>query len=801
MPTCWIDIYSQGWNPTVTLSLKTTNMASYEPKVTGLSPMTGPPGTKITVRGENLGQSSNDIIKLTINGADCLPYMEWKSPKKIVTRCTKVLGSGDIVVTTNSGGVGTCDVQFNCYEENVGPTDESAVWVDEIDYQSTEKEKMGNLPGALDEYSFEISSSRFKPQLYLLHNHANANLNDLENLKTTLQVKLSNRNDPELMSNSSSRAMLIKSNLTVIMECLQILDRLSKVITTSRDTSIDNIVRSIKEGLDKTHDLFDPLLAQKDLVQSIESAMQVFRQNETLFNLPSVIETSKKNKNYDTVVKEISDVASRLKTIDIDESLIEKIERDVNNKKNDLRETIERQLRDCCTSMQSSRNVDEIKKLITHLNRLGDTCNYDIWMALEQMSDSLSSNMKERFQHFLELSQKQSKSPDQTLTSETIASHLSKKEPPPVVEFVQAALKLFNNTFYDILALGQSYFDPKDEFTCRENEEVKQDRLSRFNEHISRAIQDLCDFLREALIPDSPKLNETSAWPEIDARTYIEWLQHVLQSVISCHIHLTKVSLPTAAQPNLEDLKELVHELRKRSMEILFDDATRQVKNLHSYEDWMIEVDDRHGSITKLPMIFESNVKKALQFANETVFKVSQPDEKSILKGHAVQASLKAMSQSLINSFIDSLDNALHSKDKRPAESTHYLLAISDHKKGLYDEVDPNRLLISICNCQYTRDHVLPRLKDEFEKFELKMDNVFKSCKEKYGDYINRISEKFCQQVVRKFNDQTLDKQDLQIKLMTEHSQIFLIAPPQVNNLMTKIVNRIQEEEFVVAQL
>lgn len=776
-------------------------MTSEEPKVTGLSPMTGPPGTKITVRGENLGQSSNDIIKLTINGADCLPYLEWKSPKKIITRCAKILGSGDIVVTTNSGGVGTCDVQFNCYEDNVGPTDESAVWVDEIDFQTTEKEKMGNIPGSMDEYSFEISSSRFKPQLYLLHNHADASLSDLETLKTALKVKLANRNDPELISNNSSRAMLIKSNLTVIMECLQILDRLSKVITTSRDTSIDNIVRSIKGGLDKTHDLFDPLLAQKDLVQSIESAMQVFRQNETLFNLPSVIESSKKNKNYDTVVKEISDVASRLKTIDIDETLIEKIERDVTNKKNDLRETIEKQLRDCCTSTQSSRNVEEIKKLITHLNRLGDNGCYDLWMALEQMSNSLSSNLREKFHHYLALSQEQSKIADKPCSDEVVAGHSTKKEPPPVVEFVQEALKLFNNTFYDILSLSQSYFEPKDEFSCRESEEVKQERLTRFNEHISKAIQDLTDFLREALIPDSPKLSETSAWPEIDARAYIEWLQHVLQSVISCYIHLTKVNLPSVAQPNIEDLKELVHELRKRSMEILFDDATRQVKNLHSYEDWMIEVDDLHGSVTKLPMIFESNVKKTLQFANETVFKVSQPDEKSVLKGHAVQASLKALSQSLINSFIDSLDNAVHSKDKRPAESTHYLLAISDHKKSSYDEVDPNRLLISLCNCQYSRDHILPRLKDEFEKLELKMDNVFKSCKEKYGDYINRISEKFCQQVVRKFNENSIDKQELQIKLMTEHSQIFLIAPPQVNNLMTKIVNRIQEEEFVVAQL
>lgn len=93
---------------------------SLEPKVTGLSPMTGPPGSKITVRGENFGQSCDDIIQLTINGADCLPYLEWKSSKKIITRCTKAFGNGDVIITTNSGGTGTCDVQFNCYEETIG---------------------------------------------------------------------------------------------------------------------------------------------------------------------------------------------------------------------------------------------------------------------------------------------------------------------------------------------------------------------------------------------------------------------------------------------------------------------------------------------------------------------------------------------------------------------------------------------------------------------------------------------------------------------------------------------------------
>uniref|UniRef100_A0A6G1SMU3 Exocyst complex component 2 n=1 Tax=Aceria tosichella TaxID=561515 RepID=A0A6G1SMU3_9ACAR len=245
-----------------------------EPKVTGLSPMTGPPGTKITVRGENLGQSSRDIISLTITGADCLPYLEWKSPKKIITRCAKVIGNGDVVITTNSGGVGTCDVQFNCYEEMVGPTDESAVWVDEIDHQTPVKENY-NISSAIDEYSVETSSARFMPQLYLVRNHPDANLNDLEQLKRNLRTQLANKNNFEAINSDSNRSALLKSDLPVIMEFLLILERLSKVIMTSRDASIDSIVKSINEGLTKTHELFDPVFRQNSIVQLIESHEEI----------------------------------------------------------------------------------------------------------------------------------------------------------------------------------------------------------------------------------------------------------------------------------------------------------------------------------------------------------------------------------------------------------------------------------------------------------------------------------------------------------------------------------------------
>ena len=57
---------------------------------------------------------------LRICGIDCMLSAEWKSPNKIVARTGQAKGKGDIIVTTRSGGVGTCTVQFKCYHVTTG---------------------------------------------------------------------------------------------------------------------------------------------------------------------------------------------------------------------------------------------------------------------------------------------------------------------------------------------------------------------------------------------------------------------------------------------------------------------------------------------------------------------------------------------------------------------------------------------------------------------------------------------------------------------------------------------------------
>lgn len=64
------------------------------PVVTGLSPNEGPPGTRIKIRGEHLGNSPQDLIGLKICGIDCLLTAEWKSPTKVVAISGPIKGKG-----------------------------------------------------------------------------------------------------------------------------------------------------------------------------------------------------------------------------------------------------------------------------------------------------------------------------------------------------------------------------------------------------------------------------------------------------------------------------------------------------------------------------------------------------------------------------------------------------------------------------------------------------------------------------------------------------------------------------------
>ena len=90
------------------------------------------PGTKVIIRGENLGKSQEDIVAIKICNVDCTLRAKWEKESRITTYTGFCIGKGDIVVITHSGGAGTSSVGFQgLVKKSIGPTEETCVWVEE----------------------------------------------------------------------------------------------------------------------------------------------------------------------------------------------------------------------------------------------------------------------------------------------------------------------------------------------------------------------------------------------------------------------------------------------------------------------------------------------------------------------------------------------------------------------------------------------------------------------------------------------------------------------------------------------
>ena len=86
-------------------------------QVTGISPVEGVPGTKLTLRGEHFGQTALDLTHVFVGGIDVSPSARWFSSRKLSVITPLGTGELEIVVVTKSGGIGTSELT---YTQNLG---------------------------------------------------------------------------------------------------------------------------------------------------------------------------------------------------------------------------------------------------------------------------------------------------------------------------------------------------------------------------------------------------------------------------------------------------------------------------------------------------------------------------------------------------------------------------------------------------------------------------------------------------------------------------------------------------------
>ena len=90
------------------------------PVITRVTPSQGliEGGTRLTIEGHNLGYSKADILDFSVCECDCVDLVEYESPSKIYVKTKPSLaGTGDVVIETESGGIGCLRNAFTYCEE------------------------------------------------------------------------------------------------------------------------------------------------------------------------------------------------------------------------------------------------------------------------------------------------------------------------------------------------------------------------------------------------------------------------------------------------------------------------------------------------------------------------------------------------------------------------------------------------------------------------------------------------------------------------------------------------------------
>lgn len=810
------------------------------PKVTGLSPKEGIPGTKIIIRGENLGDNPDDLIGLTICGVDCLIFAEWKTPNKILTRSGRCEGLGDVIVTTYLGGIGTCTVQFKGLPDIISPTKDCSVWINEEEYFSlgkvghgiggssspvfysydllnlipdtdSEKGKSAIADNVVREFFPEALSHDksdrgfgnpfspdFLPAWYLLENYSNVSFDDLirglNNLKTKMNQKT---NDSSLGPKA-----LLKPNVLPIVDCLDALKSVQLNLKAQKSHGSDlpqKIEDLIKKALAESHSIFDSVLTRKDCADSTRNALNVLQRYRFLFNLPAAIEQYIAKNEYDLLINDYNRAKSRF--ADTQVSVFREVYLEVEQRIAKFRESLKEKLRKQCSNHED-RNIDEVKKLIQYLISL-EVAGNPAWESLVTIKDNLLVEMMKCHDKYVDLAknpQSVIKEPAKFFNGDDCDTP---SQGPPIVQFLEDLTIIFNQSFKDLVKLGGCYLN--EDFNIRDKDLETKEQIF-YSDMVQKPLKSLVALIRNALLPNTVSNLKLNSWPASSNKdgNFFLWLPRCLKICCNFYQDILNEDIPQNA---IQPVQQMITDLRIHSLVSLFNQAAGEVKALADKETWKVVSDDCLGTRTALPLLFESKVVEVLLLVREHIIQTTCPDEVDIFTKINVQGQMKQLAQNLLQSFQVAL-----------SEIRRELDSISISSPGHASELDgEDKILALICNCSFTSNQVLPRLHENFEKYNYPdMSMVMKVVQNKYRDLESKLFKDFvetkCDSVINSVKpsmytvanewykgsvrptDVSYYVKEIILTIVEVQGKIFLIAPSLVRKVVTQVIEATLEE-------
>ncbi|NXI85130.1 EXOC2 protein, partial [Rhipidura dahli] len=834
--------------------------ARQPPLVTGISPNEGISWTKVTIRGENLGTGPTDLIGLTICGHNCLLTAEWMSASKIVCRVGQAKNDkGDIIVTTKSGGKGTSTVSFKLLKpEKIGILDQSAVWVDEMNYYDMRTDRNKGIPPLslrpanplgieIDKGRFpqkdleslfpgmsaDFTSENFSAAWYLIENHSTTSFDQLKMAVVNLKKQANKKNEGSLA--------YVKGGLSTFFEAQDALSAIHQKLeadgTEKVEGSMTQKLENVLNRASNTADtLFQEVLGRKDKADSTRNALNVLQRFKFLFNLPLNIERNIQKGDYDVVINDYEKAKSLFGKTEV--QVFKKYYAEVETRIEALRELLLDKL------LETPSTLHDQKRYIRYLSDLhapGDPA-WQCIGAQHQWILQLMHNCKESYVKEQKGSNALLHSPMLDLDSDVRPSpigHLSQTaslkrgssfqsgrddawryKAPQQVMFVEKLTKLVVSQLPNFWKLWVSYVNgslfsetaEKSGQMERSKKNARQ-RQNDFKKMIQEVMHSLVKLIRGALLPFSLRegeLRQYGGW-EMKSELSGQWLTHVIQTVRLSSESLTALEIPNDM---LQIIQDLILDLRVRCIIVTLQHTAEDIKRLAEKEDWVV---DNEG-LTSLPSQFEQCIIHSLQ-SLKTVLDC-KPGEASVFQQQKTQEDVCQLSIGIMQGFIDCLEQ-LSTKPDGDIDTSHLSVDVSspDLFGSIHEESSlssEQRLLIALSNCRYLERHTFLNIAEHFEKHGFQgVDKITQVSMESLKELDQRLFEMYIEfkadPIVGSLEPGIyagyFDWKDCLIptgvrnylkealvNIIAVHAEVFTISKDLVPRVMSRVVEAVSEE-------
>uniref|UniRef100_A0A8C8F627 Exocyst complex component 2 n=1 Tax=Oncorhynchus tshawytscha TaxID=74940 RepID=A0A8C8F627_ONCTS len=813
--------------------------AHQPPLVTGISPNEGTSWTKVTIRGENLGTGPADLVGLSICGHNCLLTGEWMSASKIVCHVGPAKDDkGEIIVSTKSGGHGTSTVSFKLLKaEKIGILDQSAVWVDEMNYYDmrTDRNKgisplslrpsnplgidvdkgkvpLKDLEAMFPGVSGDFTSENFSATWYLIENHSVTSFDQLRMAASNLKKQATRKNEGSLA--------YVKGGLSTFFEAQDALAAIHQRLESDGTEKVEgSMTQRLENVLNRASDtadtLFQEVLGRKDKADSTRNALNVLQRFKFLFNLPLNIERNTHKGDYDVVINDYEKAKSLFGNTEV--PVFKKVYAEVETRIGALRSLLLDKL------LETPSTLHDQKRYIRYLSDLhapGDPA----WQCIYAQHKWILGLMQNCKEEFINDQRGELQTHTQTLDLEgdprpsalsRIRDTASLKrgcslrtprpstwryETPQQVQFVEKLSDVVIGQLPNFWKLWISYvngslFSETGEKSGQVEKSKKnaRQRQNDFKKMIEEVTHRLVKLVRGALLPSTLTELELRLYGGWESKTELTgpWLTQVIHTVRIIFEALVALEIPNDL---LQVIQDLLLELRHHCLLVTLHHTAGDVKRLAEKEDWVV---DNEG-ITSLPAQFEQCMVQMLQSLKEPM--ETKPGE--------------------VNVFVNCLEQ-LSNKTDGDIDTSHISvdLASPDPFSGLQEDFCATleqRLLIILSNCQYLEKHTFLNMAEHFEKHgftgtdkitQVSVHAVKELDESLFDAYIERKSDPIVGSLEPGIYAGYFDWRDCStptgvrnylkealVNIITVHAEVFTVSKELVPRVLTRIVDGVAEE-------